>query len=108
MHKKILKDFWQYQGRLISIFIIPLIFLTIFISPNLTLSILTPFRLPCTPFVDYAHLSIDNENTSGDYANLYVIILCVVLYENNTVDRCSSQYVLFSLTIRSTVFEVPC
>jgi hypothetical protein len=33
MHKQILKDFCQYQGRLIGFFLIPLIFLNIFIPP---------------------------------------------------------------------------
>jgi hypothetical protein len=38
-------------------------------------------------------------NGCNSYTNSYgVYILYAVLYENNTVDRCSSQFVLFSLT----------
>jgi hypothetical protein len=32
------------------------------------------------------------------YGVYHVIILYVVLYENNIIDRCSSQSILFSLT----------
>jgi hypothetical protein len=35
MHKQILKDFCQYQGKLTSIFFIPFIILYILIPPNL-------------------------------------------------------------------------
>jgi len=34
---------------------------------HITLFILTPLCSPYTPFIDYAHLSSDYENTSGDY-----------------------------------------
>jgi hypothetical protein len=35
----------------------------------LTLSILTPFRSPCTPSVNCAHLFVNCENTSNDCTN---------------------------------------
>jgi hypothetical protein len=35
----------------------------------LTLFVLTPLHSPYTPSIDYAHLSIDYENTFGDYTN---------------------------------------
>jgi hypothetical protein len=28
--------------------------------------------LPCTPYADYAHLSIDRENTSSDYTDFSI------------------------------------
>jgi hypothetical protein len=34
-----------------------------------TLVVLTPPRSPCTPSTDYAHLSVDCEDTSSDYIN---------------------------------------
>ncbi len=41
-------------------------------------------------------------NGSNPYTNWYgvyfIVILYVVLYENNTINRCSSQSILFSLT----------
>jgi hypothetical protein len=36
-----------------------------------TLSILTPLRLPYTPYADYAHLSHDYENIIGDCTDSY-------------------------------------
>jgi len=38
----------------------------------------------CNPYINW-------------YGVYHVVILYVVLYENNSVDRCSSQFVLFSL-----------
>jgi hypothetical protein len=43
------------------------IFRLLHIRNLLTLFILTPFCSPYTPFTDYAHLSIECENTSGNY-----------------------------------------
>jgi hypothetical protein len=37
-----------------------------------TLYVLTPFCLPCTPFVDYAHLTTKCENTYGDCIDFFV------------------------------------
>jgi hypothetical protein len=37
-----------------------------------TLFVLIPFCSPCTPSVDYAHLSTDHENTSSDSTDLSV------------------------------------
>ncbi len=41
-------------------------------------------------------------NGCNPYTNWYgvypIVTLYVVLYENNTINKCSSQYVLFSLT----------
>jgi hypothetical protein len=36
-----------------------------------TLSVLTPFCLPCTPFVDYAQLTIECENIFGDFIDFF-------------------------------------
>jgi len=40
--------------------------------------------------MDVIHAPIDMVYT--------LLLLCIVLYENNTIDKCSSQFVLFSLT----------
>jgi hypothetical protein len=37
-----------------------------------TLSILIPFHSPYTPSVDYAHLSTNYENTSGECTDFFV------------------------------------
>jgi hypothetical protein len=46
--------------------IVDFIFRLLHICNLLKLSILTPFCPPYTPFVDFAHLFIDYENTFGD------------------------------------------
>jgi hypothetical protein len=38
----------------------------------LTLSVLTPLCPPCTPFVNYAHLLVDFENTSANYIDFSI------------------------------------
>jgi hypothetical protein len=48
------------------------IFRLLHICNLLTLFVLTPLCLPCTPFVNCVHLFADYENTSGDYTNFSV------------------------------------
>jgi hypothetical protein len=46
----------------------------------LTLSVLIPLHLPCTPSIDYGLLSVDYENTFVDYTNVFAN--CAHNFEN--------------------------
>jgi hypothetical protein len=63
---------WKHFTSSLWVNVTNFIFRLLHIYNLLTLSILTPFHLPCTPFANYAHLSIDCENTSVDYTNFFV------------------------------------
>jgi len=63
---------WKHLTLLIWVNVADFIFWLLHIRNLLTLSLLTPLCLPCTPFVDCAHLSTDCDNTYGDYTNFFV------------------------------------
>jgi hypothetical protein len=55
-----------------------------------TLVVLTPPYLPCTPFVDYTHLSIDHVNSSTNYDNTYVNCIDFSIDCANKYDDCAN------------------
>jgi hypothetical protein len=52
--------------------VVDFIFRLLHICNHPTLSILIPFRSSCTLSINCAHLSIDYENTYGDYIDFFV------------------------------------
>jgi len=48
------------------------IFQLLHICNHPTLNVSTPFHSPCTPSIDYAHLSTNYENIFGNYTNFSI------------------------------------
>jgi hypothetical protein len=58
---------WKHSASSLWVNVANFIFWLFHICNLFTLTILTPFCLPCTPFVNYTYLSVDCENTFVDY-----------------------------------------
>jgi hypothetical protein len=79
---------WKHFMSSIWMNVANFIFWLLHIRNLCTLVVLTPPYLPCTPFVDYTHLSIDHVNSSANYDNTYVNCIDFSIDLANKYDDC--------------------
>jgi hypothetical protein len=92
---------WKHLASSVWMNVADFIFQLFHIRSLPTLSVLNPFRLPCTPYADYAHLYIDHGKTSNDYNDFSVDYAHLSTDRENTFGHYTITIYIWSLHPKS-------
>jgi hypothetical protein len=70
---------WKHLTSALWTNVVNFIFWLLHIRNHRTLSVITPFRLPCTPLINCAHLFVDCENTFDDCTNFFTAMPTILM-----------------------------